>query len=450
VKKRGELLPDRGVDGRRWALGVSPVGSETSRGTGYLAMLVCAGLFAVGSMACSGYIPCDAQSPAYADCEDMRRSVRQAEDQLTSATETALRGWAEQLWSALTAEMLRVASELGRAAADEGERKVDQLVKDFRTQVGDLFGQSPNRSFAKGEGDRGGAGDNSKAPLRVAVLLPGIGTSSATEFAGDRSESLGQVYGLLTSAKGYSDVIFFSYNCGTATPGSSKPRWSPAPYEHTDTFRGLGASAKKLECVIRSYSEAAHTPVTFDLVGHSLGGAVAFRYLVNWGSSVEHLVTLDSPVNGANPYTISLWDEIEQKYGLLGHVPWLGGRIDRLIKMFHSEAAGELKRLGKDPVRAGTDNFSLVQKLRQRGITVWTYVNPRDLIVPPVDAGITGFRREFPRGANLDRIIFSFDLTWFSAADTNHGLVTHVLDDDPIARSERLALCHDLEIECVP
>src|SRR5207248_9480755 len=47
----------------------------------------------------------------------------------------------------------------------------------------------------------------------------------------------------------------------------------------------------------------------FDIIGHSLGGAVALSYMREYferpdGARIRHLITLDSPVNGSSYSTL--------------------------------------------------------------------------------------------------------------------------------------------------
>lgn len=346
--------------------------------------------------------------------------------------------------------LARDAERLSREAVRTAERdgwpeKIGQAVAWLRDLLSSGAGSPPLRPQPPGP--------PTGSPPRVAVLLPGINTESSSEFRGVDSASLGQVYDLMKRAPGYDDVIFFGYNCGTARGNGGRVEWSPAAYVYTDTHRQLDTGVAQLNCMLSAYQNAAAGPVSFDLVGHSLGGAIAFRYLAGGGSRVVRLVTLDSPVNGANPHTGEIWNQVEQKYGLFRFLPGVAEadreRIRRSIAMYKSPAANELKAQGADPVAAGKQSFETVQALRKRGVTVRTYTNPRDIVVAQTDAGVSGFSQEFTRGEDLNEIIWLHNIEgWLLSSQDNHLLITQVLDDDPVARAERTALYSDLEVVC--
>jgi len=303
-------------------------------------------------------------------------------------------------------------------------------------------------------------------PLRVAVLLPGIGTDLDASTNGKDNPSLGQVYQFLTEARAYDDVIFYSYNCGSAARGPSHPTWSPASYAHTDTHTGFDTHATQLQCLVTAYQNAAGVPVSFHLVGHSLGGAVALHYLRQGGGNVGHLVTLDSPVNGSGDISTSLWTEIKRKYELALSIGTLPDRekhekLRRMIQAFESPVASELREQGKDQEKTGKENTALLGRLKMQGMKVSTYGNTMDIVVTWPDSAITPSYRSFDSGDRLDGRIWLWEVglpwlppwtmgieDWLMGAERNHGLIARVLDQTDNAKAIRAALCEDLEFKC--
>src|SRR6185503_20285322 len=86
----------------------------------------------------------------------------------------------------------------------------------------------------------------------------------------------------------YDDVVIFSYAGGAmsyvfTTRGSQAWQWVPAIYDSTDTHHSIltpGGSPDLLWSLISAYRERYPT-ARFDLIGHSLGGLIAWRYVVN-------------------------------------------------------------------------------------------------------------------------------------------------------------------------
>jgi pimeloyl-ACP methyl ester carboxylesterase len=294
-------------------------------------------------------------------------------------------------------------------------------------------------------------------PLRVAILLPGINTDHPAGARPENDPTFGQIYRLLDDSKAYDDIVLYSYNRGTARRTGTHPEWNPLAYAYTDTFRKLDESAKQLRCQTQAYQAASDRPVRFDLIGHSLGGAVAFRYVRDGGEGVVNVVTLDSPINGANPHTGEIWTRIQRYFGWLHHLPFPGHEdIRRASEMFDSPVAQELKEQAQDPVASRLKTTQQIQELRKKGVIVRAYANKRDLVVSPLDASV-GWDVEITRGRNLedvwiDRLGINAvnALPWLLDSRENHGLITRVLDDDPEARIERSKLCEDLAIQCHP
>jgi pimeloyl-ACP methyl ester carboxylesterase len=420
---------------------------ESQKTRGWCALLPLVLLVGLFISACSQQIQCDPQSPGFADCERGKEQLRQAEAEASAAVDRQVQEWSEQAQDAAREQAQQAADAVVASVAAAMARTIEELSSALS-----LWLQSLTESLPL-VGSRPDNPPKSGTPLRVAILLPGINTESASEFRGDQSASLGQVHKYLNGNRGYDDVIFFSYNCGAASPNSGHPKWTPANYVYTDTFQALDTSARELECLISAYRNATDRPVHFDLVGHSLGGAVAFRYLKNGGGGIHHLVTLDSPVNGIDTYTASIWDDIETRYGLARFLPFVSNHdkeeLSRAIQMFNSTVAKELKQQGEDPLAAAEATSDDARAIMRAGTKVYTYVNQRDEVVSALAAGISGFGRDFNRGKSLEYIIWVHNVEgWLNTALENHRLITQILDSDQVASEERAALCKDLEIKC--
>ena len=105
------------------------------------------------------------------------------------------------------------------------------------------------------------------------------------------------------------NLLFFSYH---SIPGTDPPQsgfvvlgeWTPAPYECTETGQSLAESGELLRNMLKAYQdywESEGEKVKFVLVGHSLGGLVAFQELlplINDGFNIKRLITFDSPLEG--------------------------------------------------------------------------------------------------------------------------------------------------------
>jgi hypothetical protein len=138
----------------------------------------------------------------------------------------------------------------------------------------------------------------------VAVLVGGLG-SSTDDAAIDALD---------TDALGYdpADVVRFSYRGGTigSPAGSPLDALAGERYGPSDTHQPLAVSAERLRALLHDLArEAPGVPI--DILAHSQGGVVARLALVDHGGSpppatVEHLVTLGSPHQGADLATAAV------------------------------------------------------------------------------------------------------------------------------------------------
>ena len=100
---------------------------------------------------------------------------------------------------------------------------------------------------------------------------------------------LSQEFGLtdLLAGDPEDEIIEFSY---------STDAWDQA-YTQEDTFRHIPDIAKNLKAIYDAYPTA-----TFDIIGHSLGGAVALYFVTTADAAYKNrtnsIVTVDSPIAG--------------------------------------------------------------------------------------------------------------------------------------------------------
>ncbi|MBA3329482.1 MAG: VWA domain-containing protein, partial [Actinobacteria bacterium] len=212
---------------------------------------------------------------------------------------------------------------------------------------------------------------------RFAILLAGYGTSSKNVdsiFKDIREKVLNSI------EPKYERIIKFSYN-GPDTTYEAKDTYSALPSKGPEALRATILN------VLEDCSDA-----TFDLIGHSLGGAVASQYVSTFlnrddAKRVRHIVTLDSPVNGSSLARLSF---IATGLGLTGFpgspaANFLAARFD-----------------GRDiqvPL-----NVKVAETLRESGRTVIrTISSTDDRFVPHTDAEIQGFQRRLSLGLDVTK-----------------------------------------------
>ena len=136
-------------------------------------------------------------------------------------------------------------------------------------------------------------------------------------------------------------------------------------YDDSDTFKALPKKGLQIlhqtikEKILDKCSDAY-----IDLIGHSLGGAIAFFYLkdsefkdTNEARHVKHVITLDSPVNGASAAR------------LLGIAEIFGNKLPNWNNVLISDTGKELKRLNEDS-NTVKSNVTAAFDLRNAGRTV--------------------------------------------------------------------------------
>ena len=202
---------------------------------------------------------------------------------------------------------------------------------------------------------------------RTLVLIDGI----ASEH--DSIDAMKRFWAKITEkvAPIYSNFVYFSYN------ESDSER-----YEKADTFKSIyGHHTNLLRDVIKQCHAEGHK--SFDIVGYSLGGVVAYNYISRYGINahrgwVQHVITLDSPVNGVN-FAGTAFQEL-----------WFQNRVT-------SAAAQELA--GMTYSTATRDqNILAAQYLEKLGTELWTVTNDGDAAFPPQSTIIPVLSRTFTLG----------------------------------------------------
>ncbi|NLI14469.1 2-succinyl-6-hydroxy-2,4-cyclohexadiene-1-carboxylate synthase [Pelotomaculum propionicicum] len=103
----------------------------------------------------------------------------------------------------------------------------------------------------------------------------------------------------------YNDERFlmYSYTGGKVEAG----RWDPNPYEPVDTGQPIQFSVMHLKNMIDEFT-LHHPDARYVLVGHSLGGRIAFDYVIKYHlekpEPIKGVITLNSPLIGISYYRI--------------------------------------------------------------------------------------------------------------------------------------------------
>lgn len=207
------------------------------------------------------------------------------------------------------------------------------------------------------------------AGTRVVVFMQGYYTSydsngtESTIVEGPRFSVLKNDF----AAKGYARaaLLDFSYaGGGVAQDGT----WRPNPYSCELTDRVSDENLAPLEAMLRDYG-ARHPRAHFTLVGHSLGGYLAFvegtREAGRTNAAklgIDTVVTLDAPLQGASP----------DKKLVLDIVP-----CDKTYL-----AGAEIVQQKLDPATPAL-RHDQVRTMADQGIRIATYGNARDCFWSP-------------------------------------------------------------------
>jgi pimeloyl-ACP methyl ester carboxylesterase len=206
------------------------------------------------------------------------------------------------------------------------------------------------------------------------VLLQGLGSDSDSAFC-----TWFDVVAVMRGARIYDDIIDFSYR----GPGQ--------PYTRTDTYQTIQQTVDALRATIDNYvSTPDYGNARFDLLGHSLGGVVAWEYAKAYGldlarpGQLAHVASMDSPVNG------SYWLDLLNTGGSAPINEQT--RMETIWGSFHSTVAQELGTWHRDQATRTRDNIWWAAALAQHGIRVSTFSSDSDFAIPLPDALIPGFK----------------------------------------------------------
>ncbi len=223
-------------------------------------------------------------------------------------------------------------------------------------------------------------------PQRKAiVLLQGVCTAIGAGTGTDNTTFTALQNLLKTPAYGYADAdyLLYSYRGGALDP---RGQWVHQPYGLSDpiqqNFHGTSWSA--LHDALLAPYHRHHPNTTFVLVGHSLGGMVAWEELKRELAApagapllLSSVVTVDSPLHGIDRPELLLAN-------LLRLFPRVGTRLDCALR---GQAARVLLAVHLAP-HTSSDLVALANRAVGRGITVTTAGNSDDCVWSPDRCGV--------------------------------------------------------------
>lgn len=247
----------------------------------------------------------------------------------------------------------------------------------------------------------GGSTDPGKPTL---ILLRGWNTDATISPNGETSQ-IDKWWSLRDDILDlYSGVVYFSYNRNGET------------YSPEDTYQSIYTHHRPLlrdliqSCVNKGYTK-------FDLIGHSLGGVVAMEYIKLYGlsqgpGSIEHVVTLDSPVNGGEQaYRMAFLPGSLSDVFKNALVVTLGKFLSG-IQSGSQNSLAEVTAMYEDRANTLKLNTNAVPLLLKRGTRISNFTNEDDIVVLLSDAMIPGaFGRSFQLGND------------FPSQDFGHGRI---------------------------
>lgn len=198
------------------------------------------------------------------------------------------------------------------------------------------------------------------------VFLSGLGT----RYDGTPYNQMGFAHirrQLARAGLSFQDEHFlkFSYTGGEVHGG----RWYPNPYAPRDTGRPIEFSVLHLKDMIRELRRY-HPRARFLLVGYSLGGRIAFDYVIRYHledtEPIKGVITLNSPLSGL-PYAGI--DALA-----VFHPMWGSDAVKQLVNEY--ELQDEFLKIKMDAAR----------RLTARGVHLATFGTRQDVIVNPLAA----------------------------------------------------------------
>lgn len=203
------------------------------------------------------------------------------------------------------------------------------------------------------------SGDTTK----LLILLQGLNTKSSknNEVWQNITGEVGRLYGAIS---------YYSYKDGSSS------------YDVADTGTGVQGHVDRLK---RMIDNCRSQYATIDLIGHSLGGVVAFDYIKQNGSidgRVRHVITLDSPINGSyNLCSINFSDVIPDICrNILANI---ADAVTQILWGYQSQSVTGVD-LGQRWQQQSTivpENLTRVKELRRMGIVVYTLTNRDDGVI---------------------------------------------------------------------
>lgn len=174
------------------------------------------------------------------------------------------------------------------------------------------------------------------------------------------------------------DFLEYSYNGGTADSAG----WHPRDYSCSDVVNeSLTNSADMLHRMLVGYAHAHTQQYTqYVIIGHSLGGMVAFADLAQESSqsgdssltdpyyAVSGVITIDSPLAGVS---LSNTDGLRSRLDAAGAVN---------LECFAGTPIATLNALTANRDQTNSDNQNTVYIAQQAGISVYTLGNSSDVL----------------------------------------------------------------------
>lgn len=165
--------------------------------------------------------------------------------------------------------------------------------------------------------------------------------------------------------------LMYSYTGGEVKAG----RWYPNPYNSVDTGQPVQFGVIRLKDMINEFT-LHHPEARFILVGHSLGGRIAFDYAAKYHmekpGAIKAVITLNSPLIGTSYYKV---------VNILAAFKSIWG--SPVIKQLAAEY-----RL-RNELGLAEQRIQAVRGMNQAGVNLATYGTRQDIIVNPLLACLT-------------------------------------------------------------